>query len=259
MVEKSRSPIRDKPLRLPGQSLAKEREELVENAVGEPALLATFMIVLAGLEWWRFYSDMKPNPILFTGGAVVATMYAAFRVWRALPRIRNLKQGMEGERAVGQFLERLREDGYQVFHDVVGDNFNVDHVLIGPAGVFTIETKTWSKPRSRNPELVFDGESIRLDASTPDRDPIVQARAQARWMRFILAESTGRQFHVRPVIAFPGWFIQQTGASADVWVLEPKALRGFLSHESPALSREDIKLASFHLSRLIRTTEQQTS
>jgi hypothetical protein len=58
--------------------------------------------------------------------------------------MRTLRQGIEGEKAVGQFLERLREQRYQVFHDLVGDGFNVDHVLIGPAGVFTIETKTSS-------------------------------------------------------------------------------------------------------------------
>lgn len=38
---------------------------------------------------------------------------------------------MEGERAVGQFLEQLREQGFHVFHDVVGTGFNVDHVLVG--------------------------------------------------------------------------------------------------------------------------------
>ncbi len=30
--------------------------------------------------------------------------------------------------------------------NAIGGNFNLDHVLIGPAGVFTVETKTHSKP-----------------------------------------------------------------------------------------------------------------
>jgi hypothetical protein len=42
-----------------------------------------------------------------------------------------LMQGREGEKAVGQYLERLRARGYQVLHDIPGENFNIDHVLIG--------------------------------------------------------------------------------------------------------------------------------
>lgn len=176
---------------------------------------------------------------------------------RALPALRNLRQGLEGERAVGQFLERLREQGYHVYHDVIGSGFNVDHVLIGPAGVFTIETKTWSKPVAGRAEVVFDGEKIAVGVAAPELDPIIQAKAQASWLRSLLAESTGRQFGVRPTILFPGWFISNTeGSFKDVWVLEPKALPAFLANEPTRLSREDIKLASFHLSRFVRAVEK---
>jgi len=61
--------------------------------------------------------------------------------------------------------------------DVVGDGFNVDHVLIGPAGVFTVETKTHSKPRG-DARVVFDGEAIQVAGMEPDRDPVVQARGR---------------------------------------------------------------------------------
>lgn len=258
MAEKSRSPLKDKPLRLPGQSIAEEREDLVEDSVGQPLTLALFFVLIAAMEWWRLYSGMKPNPILFTGAAVLMVFYAAFRIWRAIPKLRNLRLALEGERAVGQFLERLREEGYQVFHDVVGDGFNVDHVLIGPSGVFTVETKTWSKPRSGRSEITVQGETLRIGTVEPDRDPVVQAKAQAGWLRSLLAESTGKQFRVRPVIVFPGWFVSSPpGAMRDVWILEPKALPSFLVNEPSSLSREDVKLASFHLSRFIRDGQRR--
>ena len=153
--------------------------------------------------------------------------------------------------------ERLREEGFQVFHDVIGNGFNVDHVLIGPAGVFTVETKTWSKPLTGSPQINFDGKSIKVGSSEPDRDPVAQAKGQAGWLKAILAESTGRTLDVRPVILFPGWFIDNPGGHfKDVWVLEPKALSAFLGREPARLSPEDVKLMSFHLSRLIRSTER---
>lgn len=183
MKSQARSPLKDKPLRVPGQSVAEEREELLENTVGQPLMLVLFLAVLAGLEWYRLYFDMKPSPVIFSIAAAMGVAYAALRIWRSLPKLRNLRQAMEGERVVGQFLERLRQDGFQVFHDVVGDGFNVDHVLIGPPGVFTVETKTWSKPASGNAQVVFDGETIKIGSFAPDRDPIVQAKAQASWLK----------------------------------------------------------------------------
>ena len=257
MQPKTRSPLKDKSLRLPGQSVLEERENLLEDAVGQPLTLALFLIMMAGMEWWRVYTNMKPNPIIFSGAAVIGALYAIYRIKRAIPKLRNLRQAMEGERAVGQFLERLRERGFQVFHDVVGTGFNVDHVLVGPAGVFTIETKTWSKPIAGKSQLTFDGETIRIGTFAPDRDPVVQSKAQASWLKALLLESTGKSMDVRPVIVFPGWFVtNSTGTFKDIWVLEPKALPTFLDNEPSRLSREDIKLASYHLSRQIRSTER---
>jgi hypothetical protein len=257
MKTKSRSPIKDKPLRLPGQSVEEEREKLLDDAVGEPLLLALFMVVLAALEWYRLYTGMKPNPIIFSAAAVLLVFYAAYRIIRALPRLRNLRLALEGEKAVGQYLEGLRAGGFHVFHDVIGDGFNVDHVLVGPAGVFTVETKTWSKPMTGSPQILFDGETIKKGDLSPDRDPIIQAKAQANWLRSLLQESTGRRFDVRPVVVFPGWFVKgPSGGYKDVWVLEPKALPSFLDHEPNRLELEDVKLASFHLSRLIRSGEK---
>jgi len=253
------SPIKDKPLRNPGQSLDEQRDDLLYNKVLAPSLYALFLVLLAGLEWVRYYFPQTPSPILFTIIALCGIGYAVFRIKHAWPAVHTLRQGRDGEKAVGQFLERLRERGYQVFHDVVGAGFNVDHVLIGPAGLFTIETKTYSKPLGADVKVGFDGERILVDGFEPDRDPVVQAKAQTAWLRELLAESTGRKFPARPVILFPGWFVEQSkGSLREMWVLNPKALPDFLANEPEVLAAEDVKLASFHLSRFIRTGERRT-
>lgn len=136
---------------------------------------------------------------------------------------------------------------------MVGTDFNIDHVLIGPAGVFTVETKTHSKPSRGDARIVFDGENVHVNGRAPDRNPVIQAKAQAGWLRGLLSESTGRKFDVRPIVVYPGWFVEQKAdATRQVWVLEPKALPGFLAHQRETLTSEDVKLASFHLSRFIR-------
>ena len=146
-------------------------------------LAAVLLVVIAGLEWWRYFVPHPPHPWMFT---LIATAGVAWFVWRVRktgPKLKALRQGIDGERAVGQFLERLRSGGYEVFHDLVGQTFNVDHVVIGPAGVFTVETKTWSKPARGEARIKFDGERLLAGQHQPDRDPVVQARAQAGWIR----------------------------------------------------------------------------
>ena len=253
----TKSPIKDKPLRFPGQSLEEERRKLFEDKLETPLLLALFFIALSALEWWRDYSQSPPNPIVFTAIAVLLVGFAAWRVWKTRPQAHALKLGIEGEKAVGQFLERLRENGYQVFHDLIGTGFNVDHVVIGPAGVFTVETKTWSKPARGDAKIMFDGEQITTAGRAPERNPVIQARAQAAWLKGLLNESTGRTFAVFPVVVFPGWFIEQSSECLrNIWVLEPKALAKFLANAPQRLELDEVKLASFHLSRFIRTSEQ---
>jgi hypothetical protein len=250
-----RTPLKDKPLRQPGQSLREERQRLIDDKFTPWLIAAVMAIALAGLDWLRYTSKTPYDPWTLTAFAALVSSFTAWRFFSVLKRTQQLKLGISGEVAVGQFLDRLHAEQYQVFHDVRGHGFNLDHVLIGPAGVFTVETKTWNKPHS-NAKVNFDGERLLVAGKEPDRDPVVQARAQAAWLRTQLRESTGKDFEVWPVIVFPGWFVEATSTSQrKLWVLEPKALPTFLKNEPVNLSAEDRKLASFHLSRMIRTSE----
>lgn len=256
-MRKNRSPLKDKPLRNPGQSLDKQRFDLALDKVLGPSFSALLLVILAGMEWWAYSNPHPPNPLLYSFLALGAVAYAIFQGVRARPKLRALRQAEEGEKAVGQFLERLREQGYQVFHDVLGDGFNVDHVIIGPAGLFTIETKTFSKPARGGAKITFDGETLLAAGFAPDRNPVIQAKAQANWLQHLLAESTGKTLPVRPVILFPGWYIEDSRASRkNLWVLEPKALPKFLANEPSIVAPEDVTLVSFHLSRFIRSQER---
>ena len=57
------------------------------------------------------------------------------------------ERGQVGEQTVGAALERLRELGYDVLHDVRWPGrrrANIDHVAIGPAGILVVDAKNWS-------------------------------------------------------------------------------------------------------------------
>ena len=257
MTVTNRSPLKDLPLRLPGQSLEEERSELLNDKLEPWLLCAALFIVLAALEWWRYVTHALPSPVVTSLAALVVTVLAGWRVYRLRPRLKALRLGIQGEKAVGQYLEELRAAGYAVFHDVIADGFNIDHVLIGPAGIFAVETKTWSKPTS-DAEIHFDGDRLMAGSFAPDRDPVAQAQGTARWLAAELRQSTGKELDVWPVVLFPGWYVRQSDTSLNkCWVLEPKAFPKFLSHRAESLRRDDVKLAAYHLSRFVRVSERE--
>jgi hypothetical protein len=253
MTKGKRSPLRNKPLRNPGQALDEQIRDLVTDYFVGPFLFAGFLAVMAVHEWWRYYFKVPPSPYLYTFVAIVAVTYAAYRGYNVFPHLRALKLGRDGEKFVGQFLEGLRAQGYHPFHDIVADGFNIDHVLIGPAGVFTVETKTHSKPIGRHAQIVFDGERILVGGFEPDRNPVSQAKAQAGWLGGLLNGSYGRKFEVWPVLVYPGWFVNDRAPRPkSMWVLSLRELPKFLENEPTRLTPEDIAYATADLGRFVR-------
>ena len=249
-----RSPIKRRPLRNPGDSLDDEIQEVVWSQFAVYYFAAAFSVVLAALEWVRWFTKAAPNPILYSLIAMCAVAVAGYKILGAFNNVRNLKLGRDGEKAVGQFLERLRERGAQVIHDFPAENFNIDHVVVHQSGVYAIETKTYSKPDQGEPRILFDGQSVRIPGRELERDPVRQARAQAKWLQELILETSGKRVPVRPVVVFPGWFVVPTAEakSSDVWVLNPKALPAFIEHSDTQLAEADVHMVASHLTRYVR-------
>jgi hypothetical protein len=250
----TRSPIKARPLRNPGEYLGEEIKRLQNEDMGSYVEAMAIFVLLAFLEWARFFLKWPPQPWPYTAMAVLACGFSVIKVRQIRRRVRILRQAEEGEKAVGQYLENLREKGYKVLHDIVAGKFNLDHVLIGRSGVYVIETKTISKPARGQAVVEYDGEKVTVNGHTPDRDPVMQARALSRWLEELIRESTGKSFKVRPVVVYPGWYVSDQPRGAEVWVLNPKALPSFLEHENLTMSPEDVHLVSYHLSRYVRGT-----
>jgi len=248
-----KSPLKAAPLRVAGQSLS---EQLIDNAFDRivgPYLLAVFLVLLAALEWYRYYFSATPSPWIYTSIAVVGVGWSVLKIRGGFRQAKNIRQGRDGERAVAQYLERFRAQGFQVFHDVLNGDANIDHVLIGPRGVYTIETKTISKPRRGACTITVSDGIIRANGRVIERDPLVQAKAQARWLHNFLGESELKAF-VQPVVVFPGWYVERFDTkAAGVWVLEPKALGAFFEQQQESLSADQARAMASALASYVRT------
>ena len=136
----TRSPILEPSLPQAGESLTFSAWERFSDLVGLLfAPLAVFSIAV--MEWIHYVFRTPPQPWIPTIGLVVVIALAwrkGRRIWSEMERI---SLGIKGERVVGQLLETLRVHGYRVFHDIEEEGYNIDHTVIGPGGVFVIETK----------------------------------------------------------------------------------------------------------------------
>lgn len=156
----TKSPLKETPLRNPGQSLDEELQNIYVDKVLPLIMAPTLLATFAGVEWLRLYWPTAPSPWFATGIAVLAIAYSVYQLIRIIPRISSLRLGRDGERVVGQSLEELRAGGAIILHDIVGNGFNVDHVVISPHGIYVVETKTFSKPKGKDARVVFDGEKV---------------------------------------------------------------------------------------------------
>ncbi|HWX74443.1 MAG TPA: nuclease-related domain-containing protein [Solirubrobacteraceae bacterium] len=138
-----------------------------------------------------------------------------------LPLVERRNRGASAEEHVGGLLDQLA--GWRVVHDASTGRGNVDHILIGPAGVFTVETK--SHPGPVNVARVH-GATLR------------QAHAQRRVVEGI----TG--LPVEPLLVFSrAWVDRPLSRRKGVRVLPARMLLSYLTQRRRSLSAEQVELA----------------
>ena len=115
-------------------------------------------------------------------------------VMKGLRHVERFFKGARGEERVSGILSSL-PDGYHVFNDFVACGKHVDHVVVGPAGVFAVETKFWSG------KVTIEDGHVLLDGRLPSRSPLAQVRREAELVKTEL-QRAGWTGQVTPVLAF---------------------------------------------------------
>lgn len=254
-MKNTKSPIKAPPLRNPGQSLEKEIIDVVFKEILEKASIVLIMGFLLLIESMHYYTGSTPNPITPAIIFIIACIYSIPKIIKAKHKIKSLKQGRDGEKAVGQYLDSLRSDGFEVLHDIVGGQFNLDHVIISEHGIYTVETKTYSKPDKGQSKITYKDNHIFKNGTDIGGDIVIQIKAQAHWLKDLIKDMLGRDYDVKPIVAFPGWFVEVDNRSLNsLWIVNPKAIGQFIKSQPQTLTKEEKKTITYHLSRFVRNT-----
>jgi hypothetical protein len=106
--------------------------------------LRLFGVVAAGL-----LSGVAAHEVAPASAGWLAALTTIGIGWRLRFRIsedaRNWRRGARGERRTARKLDRLTDHGWIIFHDlaVPGSRANIDHLAVGPSGIFLIDSKNW--------------------------------------------------------------------------------------------------------------------
>lgn len=206
---------------------AKHGKQVVRTqAIQILVLLAAFCVVtaLAGMSAGWFSPTFVAAEL-----ATLGLMWALERY--AIPELDRREQGNSGEVKVGGLLEELADDGWRVLHDVPTGRGNVDHVLVGPAGILTVETKS---------------RAGRITVANLDPRWLRQAYAQRKWIERI----TGHRADA--LLVFSDAFLDRpVSRQRGVCVLPARMLRGHLARRRPSLSSDDVESIYERLGRAL--------
>jgi Nuclease-related domain len=166
-----------------------------------------------GLRDWRF---------LVAEVALLLSMFAISRY--VLPLVARRDRGASAEEHVGSLLAALPQPQWSVIHDASFGHGNVDHILIGPAGAFTVETKSHPGP---------------VRVSRVHGATIRQAQAQRKAVEL----ATG--LSVEPMLVFSRAWVDRPGARRKgVRVLPARMLVAHLARSREKLTAAEIEQAT---------------
>ena len=181
--KKCRSPFTDKFLRSPGESLNRKIMEINDEIITYLVWVFTVPLVLYSTYISMLhFSSLQPSLSTIALICILGVGFIIYCFWKLIEFLntrRRYRLGYEGEIAVGQELNQLMRDGFYVYHDFFVDKFNIDHIVVGPSGVFAVETKARSKPTSVHPapdyKVKYDGKCLQFPNGS-DVQSIEQAR-----------------------------------------------------------------------------------
>ena len=244
--------------RVAGEDLLRKIKELEFQRVLD-LLVLLYFLALAVLSWLLTFGIVAFNwmtSVVFTAISVVIAV-RWMKKWRAInDEIKNKRKGLEGERLAAEMLDRLGngEDTF-VFHDILGNGFNVDHVVVSTKGIFTIETKHYD--RSKCHEYYFDGERLYAQMHDGRQYPcprlLPQMDGEANFIQGEIERRIGAKVGVTEVAILIGSYIRNPSKSLNkYWLVNEKSFEPLFRVQREVLDAALVKLIAAQITEWVK-------
>ena len=202
-------------------------------AVFAATIAVAGVLALMGVWWW---------PATFLALGLLFVLQRLAGKGRVLDPER-LRRGISGEEAVADALAGL-PSSYWVLHGVSTGHGDVDHVVIGPTGVFALETKAWDGKfyRSRG-QLYCNGK--------PAEHVLRQARGAAGQVRELLLAAGIDEWVEAVVVAARASVSRSPVRFRKSYVISIKDLVGFVTDRPHSLSSSTVLQAKTTLMQVV--------
>lgn len=214
--------------RVQGESLQSKIREL-EQKVFETLWYPTCFVALTVWAWLAYAGLMKFDltlAIIITAVAVFLAIKGFFKIRKLMKTIRAYRKGLEGERLVGETINQLSDNvSTFVFHDIPGERFNVDHIIVSTRGIFVIETKHFDRTKCH--EFFFDGNMVYRQMKDGRRFPcpklLPQMDGEARFIQSEIEKRAEIKLPVTKVAILVGSYVHSDDNFKEYWLLNDAA------------------------------------
>jgi Nuclease-related domain len=199
--------------------------------------LITMAVLIAAAVVVAFLGDLTWSGVVAVEVVLLAALLLIQRF--AAPVVDRWDRGAVGEEHVGRVLEPLEAHGWLTLHDVDTGRGNIDTVVIGPGGLFTIEVKSHTG---------------RIRPERLNRAWLSQAYAQRKWLEGV----TGRR--VVPMLVLSRAYLvgRPVRRQRGVTVLSARMVVGHLRRQPTLLSAAEVGDLQDRLGRVLAPASESS-
>lgn len=148
--------------------------------------------------------------VLFVAAGILVTLWSIVKLRACTRMIDLLRAERQGRLVVGRLLARKLSTEFRLFHDVPTDEGVIDHVAVGPTGVFALDSTACppvdAGSQSR-PLVRFDGRKLYFPGNPEEGSAVAvtAVRREGEWLKEWIAGSAREHVAVQPALILPGW------------------------------------------------------
>jgi hypothetical protein len=209
-----------------GQS-AEQRFETLARAWRRRTLRPVLFVAATLVIALTIAGTLAQGQAKFWLGLMVGATMALYVALRDSPPayIENWRKGSDGERRTARALRPLEREGWGIWHDRNrGNGTNIDHIAVGDAGVFLLDSKNYSG------EARIEGDQLKVRLPEDDNDGWVcrgiggRMRGASAEVSELIEAATGVRVWIQPVVVLWTRFPQQVFQEGGVFFIQGNEL-----------------------------------